>query len=153
MNIDWSLFKKQKEYLVAMSNDTDRSTSEIEVLDGVINLMDAVQDEWEPKPTRSEIELQVINYLLEVMESAEWVVTHVYDGGDKVETLTKDDVIATVFSVDDSTIGFCKEGVRKFVYIVLGNDGYDCIADHSTGGEFEELMDEVQKFCDTLAEQ
>lgn len=48
MNIDWKLFRIQKEYLLAMSFDTDRLTEECDVLEGVINLMDAIQDKFEP---------------------------------------------------------------------------------------------------------
>jgi len=48
MNIDWELFRIQKEYLVAMADDENRLTEEIEVLDGVINLMDAIQDTFKP---------------------------------------------------------------------------------------------------------
>lgn len=44
---DEQLFR-QKEYLIAMANDEDRLTEEVEVLDGVINLMDAFQDAFEP---------------------------------------------------------------------------------------------------------
>jgi hypothetical protein len=47
-NIDWVLFAKQKEYLLAMAGDDDRLTEEIAVLDGVINLMDALQDDFAP---------------------------------------------------------------------------------------------------------
>ena len=48
MNIDWELFKIQKEYLVAMCDDDDRLTEEIDVLEGVVNLMDAIQDNFKP---------------------------------------------------------------------------------------------------------
>jgi hypothetical protein len=46
--IDWDLFKRQKEYLVAMTDDKDRLTEEVTILDGVIALMDAVQDSFQP---------------------------------------------------------------------------------------------------------
>ena len=48
MKIDWELFKIQKEYLIAMCDDDDRLTEEIEVIEGVVNLMDAIQDEFKP---------------------------------------------------------------------------------------------------------
>lgn len=55
LNIDWPLFHQQKAMLVAMANDNDRLTSEVEVLDGVINLLDALQDALEPEtPETSE---------------------------------------------------------------------------------------------------
>lgn len=48
MNLDWELFKIQKEYLIAMSDDEDRLTEEIDILDGVVNLMDHIQDTFKP---------------------------------------------------------------------------------------------------------
>ncbi len=48
MNIDWELFKKQKEFLVTLTDDYSFLPEDIEMLDGVINLMDAIQDEFEP---------------------------------------------------------------------------------------------------------
>jgi hypothetical protein len=55
--------------------------------------------------------------------------------------------------VDEAQIRFCKGDVRHNVLIVLGNDGWDCIADFSFGVEddFEEIMDTVVgPFCDTF---
>lgn len=49
LNINWPLFHRQKAMLVAMANDNDRLTSEVEVLDGVIHLMDGIQDALEPE--------------------------------------------------------------------------------------------------------
>ncbi len=54
LNIDWPLFHRQKAMLVAMANDEDRLTSEVEVLDGIINLLDAIQDALEPETETSE---------------------------------------------------------------------------------------------------
>lgn len=51
MNIDWELFHLQKDYLAAMADDETRLTEEVAVLDGVIHLMDAIQDKFEPLDT------------------------------------------------------------------------------------------------------
>jgi hypothetical protein len=45
--IDWKMFRRQKEYLVATAND-NRLTEEITLIDGLIHLMDAIQDEAMP---------------------------------------------------------------------------------------------------------
>lgn len=46
--IDFNLLKKQKEILVELANQTERFTKEeIDALDGVIHLLDGVQDENE----------------------------------------------------------------------------------------------------------
>lgn len=51
-NIDWALFHKQKEFLIDLANATVENrtifnNSDKTLLDGVIHLMDAVQDEFE----------------------------------------------------------------------------------------------------------
>jgi hypothetical protein len=49
MNIDWELFKKQKELLLTLADDYSFLPQDIEMIDGVINLLDAIQDEFEPE--------------------------------------------------------------------------------------------------------
>jgi hypothetical protein len=47
-NIDYTLLKKQKEILIKLANDTNRLTQdEIDTIDGIINLLDAIQDKHE----------------------------------------------------------------------------------------------------------
>lgn len=41
---DWTLLREQKEYLQAMASDSDRLTAEVEMLDGVLHWIDAIQD-------------------------------------------------------------------------------------------------------------
>ena len=55
-NIDWKLFAKQKECLVGLVSEGDLGLpEEVELIEGVIHLMDAIQDEFEPpKFTREE---------------------------------------------------------------------------------------------------
>lgn len=56
MNIDWELFKIQKEGLVSLATDPSMWQEDIDLLDGVINLMDAIQDEFKPLGTDEEKE-------------------------------------------------------------------------------------------------
>lgn len=53
LKIDWRLFHQQKAMLVAMADDEDRLTSEVEALDGLINLLDAIQDALEPETSET----------------------------------------------------------------------------------------------------
>ncbi len=48
MNIDWELFKKQKESLIVIRDGFNDFTEEFETLSGVIHLMDAIQDKFTP---------------------------------------------------------------------------------------------------------
>ena len=55
LNIDWPLFHKQKLTLVTLANDPYQTPEVIEHLDGIINLLDAIQDALEPEtPETSE---------------------------------------------------------------------------------------------------
>lgn len=47
-NIDWALLQKQKECLLSMMGAHSTTISEIETLDGIINLLDFIQDEFQP---------------------------------------------------------------------------------------------------------
>ena len=68
-----------------------------------------------------------------------------------------------VFGADESIICFEKvigeRKIKRSAYIVLGNDGYDCIADHSLScpeipeDDFEWVMcQEVQNYADKFCE-
>lgn len=48
--IDWKLFKQQKKVLVELTENYKTNTREVEALTGVINMMDAIQDEAMPPP-------------------------------------------------------------------------------------------------------
>lgn len=48
MNIDWNLFKQQKDFLINAASDENRNIEETDVFDGVIALMDYIQDNYEP---------------------------------------------------------------------------------------------------------
>ena len=49
--IDWALFKAQKNALVLLTENHKITPEETLALDGVINMMDAIQDEFMPAPT------------------------------------------------------------------------------------------------------
>lgn len=112
---------------------------------------------------RQEIERKVVRKLIRDMKAAGWEITRINDGGEPDEdTLDPNETEAmdTVFSVDESTIYFHKSfpigpsnGMTHFAQIILGNDGWDCIADHSCGSthpldDFEKVMDGVQQWID-----
>lgn len=47
-NIDWDLFKTQKLTLLYLRDSHHITQKQAEDLDGVINMMDAIQDDFEP---------------------------------------------------------------------------------------------------------
>jgi len=110
---------------------------------------------------RMEIERKVVRHLIRTMKAKGWIISRINDGGEPDEdTLNPNETEAmdAVFAVDDATIYFKKGNMLRSAYIVLGNDGWDCIADHScsqlteddipSGDDFEAVMDEVQLWCD-----
>ena len=106
---------------------------------------------------RQEIERKVIRRLIREMKKAGWSIAKINDGGEPDEDiLHPNETVAmeTVFSVDESTIYFSKGELIRTAIIILGNDGYDCIADHSCSNHalvydnFEEVMNEVQEYAD-----
>lgn len=114
---------------------------------------------------RQEIEQKVVRHLIRAMKEKGWIITRINDGGEPDEdTLNPNETqtMETVFSVDESVIYFHKRfnpkiGKTHFATIILGNDGYDCIADHSCGStheldDFEAIMDEVQEYADKFCE-
>lgn len=116
---------------------------------------------------RQAIERIVIRHLIRTMKQHGWIISHINDGGESDEdTLNPNETEAmdTVFSVDESTIYFRKQLVERhlakthFAMIILGNNGYDCIADHSCGSthpkdDFEKVMFEVQNWIDNLEDR
>lgn len=115
---------------------------------------------------RQEIERKVVRHLIRAMKEKGWIISSINDGGEDDENiLNPNETLAmeTVFSVDESYITFRKEvgtgnGCFRAVRIVLGNDGYDCIADHSCSNhalaydDFETIMDSVQEYADQFCE-
>ena len=90
--------------------------------------------------------------LIEVAQAHGYALRAVDDGEERVKIVTTDQALDAVFSVEESTIFFHHPDEPKShcARIVLGNDGYDAIADHSQGGKWDAVMAEVDTFADTL---
>lgn len=107
---------------------------------------------------RQELERRLVRKLVRVMKEHGWEATHVDDGGDEFEKVSGEtQVMEAVFAVDEAQICFRKGDAYHWVMIVLGNDGYDAIADwaYSEGdpdgfnaimnGEISEYQDKLEK--------
>lgn len=104
---------------------------------------------------RQELEHRLIRKLVRVMKEHGWAVQYVNDGGDCVKCPTEAAVMDTVFSVDESWIRFKKGDDSHVVFIVLGNDGYDAIADYGYSDPdldgFKAIMEsEISAYQDKL---
>ena len=111
---------------------------------------------------RIEIERKIVAFLYNAMAVAGWQVDYIFDGQDNVRYAewTEANVLDTVFSVDEATISFVKSTVgrgriRRNVFIVLGNSGWDCINDHACSDPNipDDNFEAVMKLVDTFAEQ
>ena len=111
---------------------------------------------------RIEIEKKVLRHLIRSMKGNGWVVVRIDDGGEEDEDTidpNETEAMDAVFAVDECVIYFRKQvsatvGKTHYAQIVLGNDGWDCIADHSYAADgsdnFNTIMDEVQDYADKL---
>lgn len=111
---------------------------------------------------RIEVERKIVAFLFNAMAAAGWQVDYIFDGRDNVRHAewTEAKVLDTVFSVDDATVSFVKSTVgrgriRRNVYIVLGNSGWDCLNDHALSypDNTEDNFEDVMKLVDTFAVQ
>ena len=112
---------------------------------------------------RQEVERKVVRHLVREMKKSGWMAINVFDGEETVPVSGETEVMDNVFAVDDSRIVFRKTvapfaPMRRTAVIVLGNDGWDCIADGSVSkcelkhDDFEKIMDEVQEYADKFCE-
>ena len=80
---------------------------------------------------RIAMERRLVRKLVRIMKENGWIAARVSDGEESVRVSGEEAVLAVVFSVDESAIRFEKDGKAHWVSIVLGNDGYDAVADYS----------------------
>ncbi len=111
------------------------------------------------------IEKKVVRNLVREMKKAGWESYAVNDGEEIVKCRLESEVMDAVFSVDESWIKFKKiiadgSSIKRSAYIVLGNDGYDAIADNSLSNpnipedDFAAVMDgPVSAYCDKIEEE
>lgn len=113
---------------------------------------------------RMSIERRIIRHLIREAKKDGWECVAVNNGGDEDEVCTTEaEVMDHAFATDEAQLYFRKpisgDGAKHWVFIVLGNDGYDVIADHSyvpAGREshgWNELMTLMDEYCDKLAEE
>lgn len=110
---------------------------------------------------RIEVERKIVAFLFNTMSQHGWQVDYLFDGGDNVRYAewTEAKVLDTVFSVDDATVSFAKSTgrgrIRRGVDIILGNDGWNCIDNHSLSNPNnpDDDFETVMQLVDTFAEQ
>jgi hypothetical protein len=101
---------------------------------------------------RIEMERKVVAYMIDRAIAHGFQPVFVHDGEERVPTTTKESMIEAIFAVDESVARFKHPDQTKThcAVIVLGNDGWDAIADCSMGEGWDEVMEEVNAFTDEL---
>lgn len=103
---------------------------------------------------RQEIERKIVRNLIRTAKEAGFTCVKVYDGEETVKVATEKEAMDAVFSVDESRIYFKHPDDAKAhcAVIVLGNDGWDCVADASMGDRWDPVIEANGKYAETLAE-
>ncbi len=103
---------------------------------------------------RMAMERRVVRNLIRTAKAHGYAVTKVWDGEDNPRCTTETAAMDAVFAVDESRISFKHPDEPKAhcAVIVLGNDGYDAIADCSMGGKWDAVMADCDTYADKLAE-
>lgn len=108
-------------------------------------------------PERIKIERRLIRFMIRVLKRNGWEIAFIDDGGENVRVSSVNEALEVVFGVDDCRIFFKKGLSRHWVLIVLGNDGWDAVADYSYSEKvddgFEGIMVEVSKYSDYLCDE
>jgi hypothetical protein len=83
-----------------------------------------------------------------------YTLARIWDGEVYEYPDNDEDAVSAVFSVDDCRMVFKHPDEVKAhcAVIVLGNGGWDCIADSSMGGKWDAVMAEMNEYCDKLEE-
>ena len=100
---------------------------------------------------RLAIEKQVILKMIEICEKHGYALTGGNDGEERHSFTDPVTAIGMVFSVDESHLYFRHPSEPKGhnVFLVLGNDGWDVVADHSCSDLFDAAMAELNEWTDT----
>jgi len=122
--------------------------------DQAIAMLEAEQQAQDAVDARIAVERDVVSKLILMAAEAGWVCTHVDNGDGGVKVTTLEQAMDEAFAADDATLAFRKNGHAMHVYVVLGNDGWDAVADYSAPAEDVEgwntLMAAHEAYCEAL---
>jgi DNA-binding transcriptional regulator LsrR (DeoR family) len=104
---------------------------------------------------RMDVERRMVRKLIRVAKEHGFALVNVYDGEENVRCTSEAQAMDAVFAVDDSTIRFKHPDQPKnhCAVIVLGNDGWDCIADASMGEKWDDVMEVMWAYGEKLSEE
>jgi len=110
-NIDWKLLKKQKETLCNVIHDNRHNETISGDLDGILNLLDAIQDEFEPAiPPESEQEKEIID-LFEQQKPLPTKVREVLEKYGEIQTYDQCEAMLKDMQKIGYTFEYCLDAV------------------------------------------
>ena len=103
---------------------------------------------------RLTIERRIVRKLIRTAKEHGWALTRIWDGEENQNPKTEQEAIDVVFSVDECRMVFRHPSFKSAhcAVIILGNDGWDCIADNSIGEGWDVVIDAIDRYTDQVAE-
>jgi hypothetical protein len=104
---------------------------------------------------RMNMERRLVRRLIRTAKVHGYAPVWVDDGEEMQRLTTERAAMDAVFAVDESRMGFKhpEEPKSHCAVIVLGNSGWDAIADSSMGGKWDAVMAEMDAYSDKLCEE
>lgn len=100
---------------------------------------------------RIALERRIVGLIIEDALAQNYQI-EVYTGDDENPLVSTSSVelLKEAVSVDECSFAFFKsDGWRGSVYLVFGNDGFDCIADHTDNDETRQIIARAVHFAET----
>ena len=104
---------------------------------------------------RMAMERRLVRRLIRVAKKHGYSLIRIWDGECNERPKTEAEAMEVVFSVDDCRMVFKhpEQPSAHCAVIVLGNDGWDAIADASMGDGWDDVMAEMNEYSDKLYEE
>lgn len=101
------------------------------------------------KPRRA-LEIAVVRRLLAALIGAGYYVKA--DNGEDPEFVGNiDEMVEVLFACDSANIFVARDGKKSFIFLVMGNDGYDVVNDY--GVSLEEIVNPVIRWAEAEYER
>lgn len=104
---------------------------------------------------RIEMERKVVRKLIRVAKAHGHELKCIWDGEGNGYPKTEQDALDVVFNLDECVMRFKhpEQPKSRCAVIILGNDGYDCIADGSMGEGWDAVVAVMNEYTDKMQEQ
>jgi hypothetical protein len=104
---------------------------------------------------RIAIEKRMVRKLIRVAKAHGYKLTKIWDGEQMERVTTETEAMDLVFNLDECRMYFKRDNQPKAhcAVIILGNDGWDAIADCSVGEGWDDVMSVMNDYSDKLCDE